>query len=332
MSDTELLRVSALRRRFGEREAVRDVSFAVRAGQVVGLLGPNGAGKTTTLQMVAGVLAPHGGSVSIAGADMLGEPGRAKRALGYLPEQPPLYPQLTVDEYLRHAAALRGVARVRRAAAVTTALARCGLESVATRVIGNLSKGFRQRVGIAQAIVHSPSVVVLDEPTVGLDPIQIVEIRALVRELGREHAVVLSTHILPEVQAACDRVLVLAAGRIVLEADLADLDAETSLLVGLVAPPPLEALREACPGATVEVIAKGRFRVSPGGRDLARGLARQAAAGGWDLYELTPCARSLESRFVELTSADVDHAAPGGEARLGEIATAPAAGEPGTAS
>jgi ABC-2 type transport system ATP-binding protein len=200
-----------LHRRYGDVHAVQGLDFQVRRGEVLGFLGPNGAGKTTTMQMICGVLAPSEGTVRIGGVDLLEDPVAAKRQLGYLPEQPPLYRELTVDEYLRYCAHLHGLRNRQATTAMDEVKARCGLRDNGGRLIGNLSKGFQQRVGIAQAILHRPAVVVLDEPTVGLDPIQIREIRELMRELGNDHGVILSTHILPEVQAVCDRVQISAS-------------------------------------------------------------------------------------------------------------------------
>lgn len=214
---------SELSRSYGARTAVRDISFELRQGEVLGLLGPNGAGKTTTLQMLAGCLAPSSGSIEICGIDLLERPRQAKALLGYLPETPPLYRELTVDEYLRLAARLRRVAKAEIADAVERAKRRCGLADAGKRLIGNLSKGYRQRVGIAQAIVHNPRVVILDEPTVGLDPIQIREIRSLIRELGGEHSVILSTHILPEVESVCDRIQIMNQGQLVFNGSVAEM-------------------------------------------------------------------------------------------------------------
>ncbi|MBU1691151.1 MAG: ABC transporter ATP-binding protein [Gammaproteobacteria bacterium] len=212
-----------LSRSYGTRIAVRDVSFELRQGEVLGLLGPNGAGKTTTLQMLAGCLAPSTGSVDICGINLLENPREAKALLGYLPETPPLYRELTVDEYLRLAARLHRIPKNAIANATEKARQRCGLTEVGKRLIGNLSKGYQQRVGIAQAIVHNPRVVILDEPTVGLDPIQIREIRSLIRELGGEHSVILSTHILPEVESVCDRIQIMHQGKLVFSGDMAAL-------------------------------------------------------------------------------------------------------------
>src|SRR6266566_923450 len=211
-----LAEVAHVSRFYGRLQAVKDVSFSIQRGEVLGFLGPNGAGKTTTMQILSGNLAPSEGRVRIAGHDLLEAPRAAKRALGYLPEQPPLYRDLTVDEYLDYCAALHCLARTARKPARELAKQKCGLSDVGRRLIGNLSKGFQQRVGIAQAIIHLPALVILDEPTVGLDPIQIREIRALIRELGKEHGVILSTHILPEVQTTCDHVQIIHKGELVL--------------------------------------------------------------------------------------------------------------------
>ena len=226
-----MIEARGLSKRYGELIAVDDVSFAVQPGEVVGFLGPNGAGKTTTMRMLTGFLPPTDGSATIAGHDIFEDPLAARRAVGYLPETPPLYPEMSVEGYLTYVAKIKDVARAQRRAAVDRALERCGLAEVRRRVIGALSKGYRQRVGLAQAIVHDPSVLILDEPTVGLDPIQIREIRALIAGLASEkkgdkaRTVILSTHILPEVEAICRRVLILNRGRKVIDQPLAELKA-----------------------------------------------------------------------------------------------------------
>jgi ABC-2 type transport system ATP-binding protein len=206
---------TGLSRYYSDHCAVDHLDVRLQKGEVLGLLGPNGAGKSTTMQMLTGNLAPSAGEIRINGIDLLDEPRKAKQQIGYLPEQPPVYRDLTVDEYLNYCARLRNVPAKDRKEAVERARERCGLQDVNKRLIGNLSKGYRQRVGIAQAILHNPAVVILDEPTVGLDPIQIREIRSLIRELGQEHGIILSTHILPEVQAVCDRVQILNHGKTV---------------------------------------------------------------------------------------------------------------------
>lgn len=218
LSDTTpetTLSARKLMRRFGNQQIIHDVSLTLRRGEVLGLLGHNGAGKSTTMQMLTGCLLPDGGDIEICGIDLLREPIAAKRHLGYLPETPPLYRELCVDDYLTFAARLRGIDRTKVAAALVHAKRRCGLEAVGGKVIATLSKGYQQRVGIAQAIVHDPAVIVLDEPTVGLDPAQIRDIRALIRELGDGSSVLLSTHLLGEVESLCDRVEIMQKGRLI---------------------------------------------------------------------------------------------------------------------
>lgn len=204
-----------LTRRFGSRQVVHGISLQLRHGEVLGLLGHNGAGKSTTLQMLTGCLLPNSGDIEICGIDLLRDPVLAKAHIGYLPENPPLYRELNVNDYLVFAARLRGM----KSAAIGEALARtrqrCGLEAVGKKTIGTLSKGYQQRVGIAQAIIHGPAVIVLDEPTVGLDPTQIREIRTLIRELGDAHSVILSTHMLSEVESMCDRVEIMQHGKLI---------------------------------------------------------------------------------------------------------------------
>jgi ABC-2 type transport system ATP-binding protein len=224
-----MIEARQLSKRYGEVHAVQGVSFEVGRGEVVGFLGPNGAGKTTTMRMLTGFVPPTDGTAVIAGHDIFSDPLAARRAIGYLPETLPLYPEMSVRSYLDYVARIKDVARRERRGAVDRALERCGLSHVARRVIGTLSKGYRQRVGIAQAIVHDPAVLILDEPTVGLDPLQVREIRQLLRDLANprdgqpQHTVILSTHILPEVEAICRRVILINAGRKVVDAPLAEL-------------------------------------------------------------------------------------------------------------
>ncbi|HEV2322255.1 MAG TPA: ATP-binding cassette domain-containing protein [Gammaproteobacteria bacterium] len=306
--NTALVRVENLFRYYDRRCAVQDLSFELGKGEILGLLGPNGAGKTSTLQMLSGNLAPSAGRIFIDGVDLLDEPLKAKSALGYLPELPPLYPELTVDEYLAYCAELHRVPSARIRAACASAKERCGLKDTGGRLIGNLSKGYQQRVGIAQAIVHSPKVVILDEPTVGLDPIQIREIRALISELGREHGVMLSTHILTEVQAVCSRVQIIHKGRLVFSDMLADLNARmqvTSLLLECREPPTLKELKAVEGIETVEKLGTGRFRLRySAGSDPVEEIAALAVRGRWGLRALTPEYKSLEQVFVELTASD----------------------------
>lgn len=209
-----LLEAKGLSRHFGNNIAVNDVSFSIKQGEVLGFLGPNGAGKSTTMKMLSGNLAPDKGQILINGIDLLDKPAEAKACIGYLPETPPLYKEQTVSEFLRFCAKLNNIPKKQRITAVDNAIERCGLSDVSQRLIGHLSKGFQQRVGIAQAIIHEPAVVILDEPTSGLDPIQIREIRQLIREIANQHSVILSTHILPEVDMLCDRVQIISEGQL----------------------------------------------------------------------------------------------------------------------
>lgn len=313
MSPDILIDAQHLYRYYGDLCAVRGVSFQVRRGEVVGFLGPNGAGKTTVMQVISGNLAPSAGRVVVNGYDILDEPRAAKSGLGYLPEQPPLYRELSVDEYLSFCARINRIPRPKVAAAVARAKERCGLTEVGERLIGNLSKGFQQRVGIAQAIIHVPDVVVLDEPTVGLDPIQIREIRTLIRELGKDHSVLLSSHILPEVQATCDRVQIIHKGELVLTDSIEGLERRmraSSLQIALRRPPPIEALREAPGVQEVESLAGGRFRLHyVPDHDPAEVLVRLSVEQDWGLYELVPERLTLEEIFVDITRAEVAEAA-----------------------
>jgi len=226
-----VIEARGLTKRYGDVVAVDDVSFQIGKGEVVGFLGPNGAGKTTTMRMLTGFVPPTDGTAVIAGHDIFTDPIAARRAIGYLPETPPLYPEMTVESYVAYVAKINDVARGERKPAVARALERCGLADVRRRVIGTLSKGYRQRVGLAQAIVHVPPVLILDEPTVGLDPIQVREIRQLISDLASpeqgesQHTVVLSTHILPEVEAICRRVILVNEGRKVIDKPLSELTA-----------------------------------------------------------------------------------------------------------
>jgi ABC-2 type transport system ATP-binding protein len=306
MSGTVLVDVQGVSRFYGDHCAVNDISFSVDKGQVLGFLGPNGAGKTTTMNMLTGNLSPSAGAIQIDGHDILDQPRAAKAAIGYLPEQPPLYRELTVNEFLDYCAALNRIPREQRRAAREAAKEKCGLGDVATRLIGNLSKGYQQRVGIAQAIIHMPPVVILDEPTVGLDPIQIREIRSLIRELGREHGVILSTHILPEVQSTCDRVQIINDGRLVLTDSIGGLEQQmksASITVSFAAPPESEVL-ESLPGITAaEPQREGRIRIlyEPD-RDPTDEIVRLSVEKGWKLRELRPGRMSLEDIFVRLTT------------------------------
>lgn len=309
MSGDVLVSVEHLWRRYGGLVAVRDLNFELRRGEVLGFLGPNGAGKSSTMQMLAGNLAPSEGRIRIQGVDLLDEPDRAKRFMGYLPELPPVYPELSVREYLRFCARLHAVPKARLPASIDAAVQRCGLAEVTERLIGNLSKGYQQRVGIAQAIIHEPEVVILDEPTVGLDPIQVREIRTLIRELGRDHSVILSTHILPEVQTLCSRVLIINRGNRVYSDNMDTLNSgltADTLLLGARRLPSEELLARLPGVKRVESLGANRARLRhDGDPDFPSRLAVAAVDGDWGLFELTPERKTLEQLFVELTTGDL---------------------------
>ena len=306
--------LSALKlvRNFGTRHAVSDVSLTLQRGEVLGLLGPNGAGKTTTMQMITGNLAPTAGEIRVCGVDLLESPTRAKARIGYLPETPPLYRDFSVDEYLRTAARVHRVPRGKIAEAVQRAKTRCGLPDMGHRLIGTLSKGYQQRVGIAQAIVHDPDVVVLDEPTVGLDPNQIREIRALIRELAASHSVILSTHILPEVETVCDRVQILSAGRVVYTDTIAALKQHRgghALTVAFRRPPAVERLSSLAGVKAAEALGGAHFRLfHEPAEDPTDLLVRTSVEQDWGLTELTPVETSLEEVFVQLTQREEENA------------------------
>ena len=221
-----MIEVSHLTKQYGNHLAVDDVSFTVADGQICGLLGPNGAGKSTIMNILTGYLSATSGQVTVAGHPLPEEADAAKACVGYLPEQPPLYPEMTVQEYLTFAAELKGVKKAERKEQVCRAARRTGLESVLPRLIRSLSKGYKQRVGIAQALLGSPRLIILDEPMVGLDPAQVIEIRKLIRELGRAHTVILSSHILSEVQAVCQQILILSKGHLAAAGSLEELTAD----------------------------------------------------------------------------------------------------------
>jgi len=224
-----MIEVQQLTKRYGELTAINNISFSVASGQILGFLGPNGSGKTTTMRIITGFMPASSGTVKVAGFDIFDDSFEARKRIGYLPENPPLYNDMTVASYLRFVAKIKGMRKADIADALDRVLHRCGLSSVIDRVTGHLSKGFRQRVGLAQAIIHNPQVLVLDEPTVGLDPQQIIEIRSLIKELAGAHTVVLSTHILPEVAQVCEKVVIISSGRVVMEDAMINLTQGKSL-------------------------------------------------------------------------------------------------------
>lgn len=295
----------ALTRLYGGREAVSNVSFNLSKGQVLGFLGPNGAGKSTTMKMLTGNLAPSNGSVKICGIDMMENPKEAKALIGYLPEMRPLYKELTVDEYLTIAARLHRVAGKHIKAALEDAKERCGLTHMSKRLIENLSNGYQQRVGIAQAIIHKPMVVILDEPTVGLDPIQIRDIRALIREIGTDHSVILSTHILPEVEMVCDHVQIIDKGKLVFNGAIDVLKKQrigNKLLIAMHNPPNVDALLSIAGVVEAEALPGNFMRVRFADNAApAEAIVQAAVANGWGLHQIAPDQTSLEDVFVQLT-------------------------------
>ncbi len=266
-----MIEVAGLTKRYGDVHAVRGLTFSVGRGEIVGFLGPNGAGKTTTMRMLTTYLTPTSGRAAVGGHDVLDEPLEVRRKVGYLPENVPIYPEMRVREFLTYRAKLKDVPRSKRRAAVDHVLSRCGLLDYESRVLGQLSKGYRQRVGLADALVNDPDLLILDEPTAGLDPIQVREVRGLIRELGERHTLLLSTHILSEVEAVCGRVILIARGRIAIDDRLDHLRHRLGDR-----PPGPRARRRHPPGARGG--RRGQGRVGPGdrrrGHDV-RGLHRR---------------------------------------------------------
>jgi ABC-2 type transport system ATP-binding protein len=303
MSASPLLQLRHVGRVLAGRPVVTDVSLDLKRGSVLGLLGVNGAGKSTTLRMIAGVLAPSSGQVLIAGEDLREHARLAQRQLGYLPEQVPLYSELRVVEYLTFCARLHGLRGAAVVHAVARVIERCVLGDVRRRLLGNLSKGFQQRVGIAQAIVHEPALIVLDEPASGLDPVQAANIRNLVRELGREHAVILSTHLLPDVQACCDRVAILHQGRLRRDEPIQALHEGGTLRVSTAATLDVAKWR------TIDCVqdaqaADGAWRVQLVAGAATAQLAKAIVGNGWGLNELRAEDASLEQIFLRIASVD----------------------------
>ncbi|WP_340123291.1 ABC transporter ATP-binding protein [Methylobacter svalbardensis] len=302
---TTLIEAEHLTRYYGTHCAVNDVSFTLAKGEVLGFLGANGAGKTTTMQMLCGNLAPSAGQITINGFDLLDQPKAAKRNLGYLPDTPPLYKELSVQEFLLYCAKLHGVAKSSVTDAINQAKERCGLSDVADRLITNLSKGFQQRVGIAQAILHNPEVIVLDEPTVGLDPIQIREIRTLIRELGQDHGVILSTHILTEVQESCSHVQIIHQGQLILNETTAGLNRQMdtgTLQITTRLVPDINSLLTLPGISSIETMSQNRIKIHYSvTANPAEQIAEHIITAGWGLQELTPIKRSMEDIFISLT-------------------------------
>ena len=308
-----MIEVQNLTKRYGPVTAVDNVTFRAEAGEILGFLGPNGAGKTTTMRVITGYMPATEGKVAVAGYDVFEQPIEAKRRTGYLPETPPLYPDMTVREYLTFVAKIKGVPRKETSSRVQDVMKRTWVTDMASRHCGKLSKGYRQRVGLAQAILHNPDVLVLDEPTAGLDPKQIIETRQLIRGLGGSHTIILSTHILPEVAQTCHRVVIINKGKVVAVDTPENLTARLrgSETMYLQVAAPADALNSALSGVAgvTRVAAKpardGILEVevdSEKGRDVRRELAATIVTRGWGLLELRPMRMSLEDIFLSLTT------------------------------
>jgi ABC-2 type transport system ATP-binding protein len=304
-----VIHVSHLTKYYGDYAAVRDVSFDVPWGQIVGFLGPNGAGKTTTMRILAGYITATSGTAQIDGLDVFWQPVETRRRIGYLPENCPLYPEMRVVEYLHFRAGIKGIHGDLRRRRIDFVLDRCWLSDVRRQLIGTLSKGYRQRVGLADALLANPPVLILDEPTAGLDPAQIRETRKLIRELGEQHTILLSTHILPEVEMTCDRVIIIHRGRVVAASSLEDLanqaGEQRALVAEFAGPVDVTAIRSLAGVGRVEDEPSGRgtrLAIATDSPDeLTPRLCALAGQRGWKLRELRPQQQTLEDLFVRIT-------------------------------
>jgi len=313
-----MITVEGLTKRYARTIAVDNISFTVDKGEIVGFLGPNGAGKTTTMRVLTCFMPPTEGTAHVAGFDVLKQPLEVKRKIGYLPESPPLFPEMEVEEYLKFVGRIKGIPSADLNKRVKEATERCAAGEVSKKLISKLSKGYRQRVGLAQAIIHNPDVLILDEPTSGLDPKQIIETRELIRSLAGNHTIILSTHILPEVEQTCEKVVIINKGRLVATDSVENLTSrlrgaesvvvEVEAKDGAVDEQTVRQRLEQVPGVT-RVLAKDRrdkrlqFEVEGmQGRTVRGDLARAVVESGWNLMELRPSAFSLEEVFLELTS------------------------------
>jgi len=300
------LKALGLTRLFGPNKAVNNVSFELSKGEVLGFLGPNGAGKSTTMRMLTGNLAPTEGQVEICGINIIEEPKQAKANIGYLPEMRPLYKEFRVNEFLKIAAKLHNIPAKKINSSIDIAMEKCGLTHMSNRLIENLSNGYQQRVGIAQAIIHNPQIVILDEPTVGLDPIQIREIRKLIKEIGKEHSVILSTHILPEVEIVCDRVQIIDKGNLVFHGSIDDLKQQrrgNKLLVGFKKTPTLKKLQSLFDIVKIEkqedLLHVIQFKNLDFDMEKFIQVCVKEKLG---LFQVSPHITSLEDTFVQLTN------------------------------
>ncbi|MBZ5591848.1 MAG: ABC transporter ATP-binding protein [Acidobacteriia bacterium] len=315
-----MIKVEGLTKRYARTLAVDDISFEVEKGQIVGFLGPNGAGKTTTMRVLTCFLPPTAGSAQIAGFDVLEQPLEVKKRIGYLPETPPLYPDMEVGEYLSFVGRLKGLSSADVPKRVNEVCDRCAISDVRMKLIGKLSKGYRQRVGLAQAILHNPDVLVLDEPTSGLDPKQIIETRELIRSLAGDHTIILSTHILSEVEHSCERVIIINQGKLVAQDTVTNLTnrlrgseqvaLEILCVNGALNHAEVRQRLEQVVGVSHVVLKDTKdnrcsFEVeSLQGRSIRAELARAVVGAGWDLNELRPVGLSLEDIFLQLTAAE----------------------------
>ena len=310
-----MIKVEGLTKRYDRTVAVNNISFEVEKGQIVGFLGPNGAGKTTTMRILTCFLPPSEGTASVAGYDVLESPMDVKRRIGYLPENPPVYPEMEVEEYLTFVGRLKGIPKADLAKCVREASEKCAVADVSKKLISKLSKGYRQRVGLAQAIIHNPDVLILDEPTAGLDPKQIHETRDLIRSLAGAHTIILSTHILPEVEQTCDHVVIISKGRMVAKDSVQNLTSRlrgqeaVAVEVGGGESSVIQQRLEQVPGVSRVVVRDSRdgrfaFEVeSLPGQNVRGDVARAVVESGWNLTELRAVALSLEDVFLELTGA-----------------------------
>ena len=313
-----MISVKQLTKRYARNTAVDDISFEVEKGQIVGFLGPNGAGKTTTMRMLTCFLPPTSGTATVVGFDVLEQPLEVKKRIGYLPETPPLYPEMRTVEYLTFVGKLKGLSGSELRQRIDSVCERCAITDVKNKLLGKLSKGYRQRVGLAQAIIHNPEVLILDEPTAGLDPKQINETRELIRSLAGNHTIILSTHILPEVEQTCEKVVIINKGKLVATDSVDNLERRArgaeSILVevagrnGNLDTSSVQRRLEKVAGVTRVVFNEGRhnrnlFEVEGSKDTFVRGdLARAVVDAGWDLNELHPAAMSLEEVFLQLTA------------------------------
>lgn len=313
----DMIEVSGLFKSYGPIQAIHDINFKVKKGEVVGFLGPNGAGKSTTMKIITGSMAPSGGSVRVAGFDVFEDPIEVKKRIGYLPENPPVYGDMSVESYLKFVAKLKGVEASRVKAQVEKSIEKTDLGSVRRRLIQNLSKGYRQRVGIAQALVSDPEVLILDEPTSGLDPRQVAEVRALIKELKGEHTIILSTHILPEVQAMCERIIIINRGHIVAQDSLEGLSTRmagaTQVKIKVARPSgEVEKSLQAIPGVSALVKSEHGYAMAIASGGAADGatdgvverIAEAAVQSRAGLLELRRESADLEEIFLKLTTSE----------------------------